>query len=323
MTNDNDAATSFAVAFILMLFPTSLHSVGLHILYVASNTTDFHRLHLILLSTVSATSICSSLSNFTRITLTIFGNTQDEATTTILYIFTVLSYVLLYTFYITVLCLITVDRFLLFHYKLRYTTVWTTKKLKASIAGNLTVSCIVFLIFCSVFWNDMTAVEQHVGLVYWPILEYIFLLVNAIAFTYIAVRRTTVHADTSTAGDRNSRSVSTVLSRIDLQRLQHENNKRKTVFFLFLSSFFLLSFLPDQLFFVKTIKGDNIYVSYYIISSAMFSVHLSGNAILYLVTSKKLRRIWMRVYCSKVTSCLFVKRRNRVSSTATELTQSS
>ena len=303
-----DAADSTKVsifAFTVLLLPVSLHSVGLHILHIASKTTDFNRIHLILLSTLSATSICISVIISIKLTIVLFN-----VDPTVIFMLTLLSNVLLYTLYISLLSLIVVDRTLLFHYQVRYTAIWTTKKLKTSVVGIVVFSCTASLAFCIFFWNDKADIDHQLGIVYWPTLEYLFILLNIMAFSYIVFRKKTHRKTTSD----NLRTVSATLSSIDIQRMQHEKNKRKTVFFLFIVSFLLLVFLPDQFYFVYTLRGAENSIYNYMISLAVFVTHLSSNAVLYLVTSKKLRRIWRRTYWSNIT-CLLMSKRNRGSST--------
>ena len=319
-TFDKDREILVFFAF-MMTIPISLHSIGLHILYVAGKRTDFHRLHLILLSALSTTSIAINTTGYIKVCIYFF-----EATVTVQYIFSLVSSTFLYTLYVSLLALIVVDRVMLFHFQLRYTTVWTSRMLKISVLGIITFAFAISVIFCGTFWNNKEDIDRHLGVVYWPIIEYLFIILNLVAVSYIVYCKKNLAATQTSQksqnenttirpsiGGVNFRTLSAALPSNNLQRIQHEDNKRKRVFFLFIISFLVLVFIPDQFFFFRTLDNIENTLTGYFISSILFNAHLSGNSILYLTTSKKLRKIFVRMYWSKVV-CLFSFKRSRASS---------
>ena len=301
MNIEDSESTYLYVIGILAFIPLIVHGIGLHVLYIAKKASDFHRLHLMLLMALSTLSVVIAVTNLLK-RISIFFKADDPY---FFFAIELITNAFLYMLYISILSIIVVDRCLLFHFKLRYTSVWTQKKLKITFLIFTVLAFIVSLVFAITFRQETNRMDIVLGFYLWPALDYFFLLINLAALLYFFFHRQNSPADFRSRTSSN-------LPNIDVDEINHENQKRRAVFFMFVISFFLLVFVPDQLYFILYKMGfhDRFNTHLYNVTSTFWLMHLTGNALLYLTTCKKLRHILIDRYWSKFKCIKMTRKRN-------------
>jgi len=178
----SDSTNSGLLFAILLLFPLALNLLGLHILHIARKTTDFHRIHYIILLNLSIASVMLAISSFMRKTIAFFFPEDVMA----LFLTDLALNALFYTFYIGILILIVLDRIALFHYGLLYTVIWTEQRVKMVIAGFAVFSFVMFVTFTFIYWDQKVQLISSIIVYLWPTLEYTFMVSIGLGVLYLS-----------------------------------------------------------------------------------------------------------------------------------------
>ena len=216
----------------------------------------------------------------------------------------------IFSYIITSMYIITLDRFLIAHYNIRYVKFWTRQKASVVILLQL-LSSFLYAVALMI-WHDEDYNQLRVHLAhYWIISDYAYLIIAALTYLYIIKiyahnrpRTTSIRPAMTTAADGSSLAAP-VFKTADEDDLD-EFQRRRFMYSVFMISFFICVVIPDQTYFITFIVHGGISFEGDVSLISLFCVGLIADAINYVWCLKKLRCIWISMLPRQLRCCKMV-----------------
>lgn len=287
MTENSTTISLNARAF-MFIIPSVLHTFGFYPLYVVRKHHQHNNQYLYLLH-LSFSEIIVSVHMFIK---RVFVNWLNDVFMSAFY-----------SWYIVVMTLLTVDRFLEVYLSIRYSLYFSTKKTKLTLCLSLIVpvSIPVAVLLSS---DNYTERVNNIFVYVYPVVNYSFLFVAVLVYGYIFIQRRKVKIHmrrlsttfTSTHYSNNTEIVGNITSQPVKKNKRNGENKpprRKRGNFyipaLLIVTFFVFWIVPDIVISYYVIKKHKSVYDLFFVLDTFYCLGLVSDVLIYTLFSRAVR----------------------------------
>ena len=254
---------------LIFIVPAILHSIGIFLLSQGTKRKQLNGVSYIFLFALSASELAYCILAIIECPFYV----HDLNSSTVFYIElfkngTIFVYILL------VMIIITVDRFLIAYYNVRYTEIWNLKKALFVVIFPM-VTCIVLFLVIALTHSSYDAIRETFSLYIWIIGDYVNLVIFVLTYVYILKKY---------GMRRSKRSIRpTSINNKPLQEVEtSEDKRRKIMYTSFIITFIVFVVVPDQISFVLAINGHEVTQIVDFFLTVMYMVGLCLDAVIYV-----------------------------------------
>jgi hypothetical protein len=213
----------------------------------------------------------------------------------------------IFIYIITCMYIITIDRFLIAHYNIRYVKCWTRQRASFVIVFQFLL-CLLYTIVLMVWHNeDFNQLREYLAIYYWVIADYTYLVIAL--FTYLYIINIYAHNRARTTSIRPSMITTTsgsspanVFKTAEEEDLD-EFRRRKFMYSVFITSFIACVIVPDQTYFIMHVLHGGVSFELDVALMSLFCVGLVADAVNYVWCLKRLRCIWISMLPRQLRCC--------------------
>lgn len=217
-----------------------------------------------------------------------------------------------YLWYLSVMIMLTIDRFLTVYLNVRYLVIWNQHKTKI-ILKLCFIMAFIANIFFLIFFKAYAKSLKNLSVFVWFPIDNTFVLVAVVTYTYIILRvfnrvgytrlsTTSLTSSSSSQNEEHGRCRRSTQSSIKSTQDVHTNSsyswKTFIVPFLLIAAFALFIAFPDNTYFYYFVTGENMPKILDTLSFTFYPIGIMCDAIIYVLCAKDVRKYLIKkVYC--------------------------
>ena len=254
----------------LYFIPFVLHTIGFYLLLKISAKNYFKPTQCLYLFNLSVSEILISLGKIVYLVLMLLNYTTHSLRVESL------QRSGMFLYYILVMLLITVDRFIEVHYNIRYHLVWSKRKTKVLLFLAKVLSICFALVMCITQKNRCQMI-YNLSVYFWPTSEGVFIVVAVVTYCYIIRKMYKNYQQDHKHSIRKTRA--------------KQNFYCPT---LLIITFVIFWIIPDQIEFFYAFRGEERSMKYELTINVAYVFAMVSDALVYIFTPKAIRTLLWR-----------------------------